>query len=169
MSKNVPVTAGTPLPAPAPAHAELGPLVGKHFGGYEVVGYIGEGPTGSVYRAEDAVGTRMAVKVMHRELSRKEHAERLWRDLAKLSALDDKHFVRAYDCGFSDDGDFYYLQDELTGVDLEEALDESGALAPRRAVEIVDQVCAAIGRAHGAGVVHGGLKPRNIFLCPTED
>ena len=46
-------------------------VVGRHFGGYEVASYIGEGPTGAVYRAEDLTGAKMAIKVMHRELSQK--------------------------------------------------------------------------------------------------
>ena len=168
MSKNAPITAQTPLPAPAPSHDELGPLVGKSFGGYEVTSYIGEGATGAVYRAEDLMGERMAVKVMHRELSREKHSEKLWHDLQALNALDDEHFVRVYDCGFGEDGEFFYTMDELTGVDLEAALEESGALAPRRAVEIVEQLCMTLARAHKAGVVHGGLKPRNVFLCPID-
>ncbi|HEX9105111.1 MAG TPA: serine/threonine-protein kinase, partial [Polyangia bacterium] len=167
MSKQVPNTAETPLPPAVPAAGELGPLVGKTFGGYEVSSYIGEGPTGQVYRAEDLVGAKMAVKVMHRELSQKEHAQRLWDELKKLAATGDDHFVRVYDCGYGDDGDFYFLMDELSGVDLEAALEESGAFAPRRAVEIVDGVAAALERAHAEGVVHGGLKPRNVFLSPT--
>ncbi|HWE27572.1 MAG TPA: serine/threonine-protein kinase, partial [Polyangia bacterium] len=167
MSKQVPNTAETPLPAAVPPAGELGPLVGKTFGGYEVSSYIGEGPTGQVYRAEDLMGAKMAVKVMHRELSQKEHAQRLWDELKKLAATGDDHFVRVYDCGYGDDGDFYFLMDELTGVDLEAALEESGAFAPRRAVEIVDGVAAALERAHAEGVVHGGLKPRNVFLSPV--
>src|SRR6201996_760459 len=126
MSKNVPITAQTPLPAPAPSPDELGPLVGKSFGGYEVTSYIGEGATGQVYRAEDLMGAKMAVKVMHRELSQKEHATRLWDELQKLAATGDEHFVRVYDCGYGEDGDFFFLMDELTGVDLEGALEESG-------------------------------------------
>jgi serine/threonine protein kinase len=167
MSKQVPNTAETPLPAAIPPTGEIGPLVGKTFGGYEVASYIGEGPTGQVYRVEDLVGAKMAVKVMHRELSQKEHATRLWDEMKKLAATGDDHFVRVYDCGYGDDGEFYYLMDELTGVDLEAALEESGAFAPRRAVEIVDGVAAALERAHAEGVVHGGLKPRNVFLSPT--
>jgi serine/threonine protein kinase len=167
MSKQVPNTAETPLPAAVPPAGELGPLVGKTFGGYEVSSYIGEGPTGQVYRAEDLMGAKMAVKVMHRELSQKAHATRLWAEMKKLAATGDEHFVRVYDCGYGDDGDFFYLMDELTGVDLEAALEESGAFAPRRAVEIVDGVAASLERAHAEGVVHGGLKPRNVFLSPT--
>jgi serine/threonine protein kinase len=167
MSKQVPNTAETPLPAAIPPLGELGPLVGKTFGGYEVSSYIGEGPTGQVYRAEDLMGAKMAVKVMHRELSQRDHAHRLWEELKKLAATGDEHFVRVYDCGYGDDGDFFFLMDELTGVDLEGALEESGAFAPKRAVEIVDGVAAALERAHTEGVVHGGLKPRNVFLSPT--
>src|SRR5258706_13316861 len=85
-------TSETPLPRPLAAADELGPLVGRQFGGYEITSYIGEGPTGAVYRAEDLVGTRMAVKVMHRGLSRKDHAGKLWADLQKLGALDSPHF-----------------------------------------------------------------------------
>src|SRR5438270_11634388 len=113
------ITSQTPLPHPIPASDELGPLVGRNFGGYEITSYIGEGPTGAVYRAEDLVGNEMAVKVMHRELSRKEAAEALWADLKKLSALKNPHLVPCYDAGFGDDGEFYYLLDELVGCDLE--------------------------------------------------
>ncbi|MDB4970537.1 MAG: serine/threonine protein kinase [Myxococcales bacterium] len=167
MSKNVPNTAETPLPAAIPAAGELGPLVGRTFGGYEVTSYIGEGPTGAVYRAEDLVGAKMAVKVMHRELSQKAEAEQLWSELKRLAATGDEHFVRVYDCGFGDAGEFYFTQDELLGVDLEAALEESGAFAPRRAIEIVDGIAAALERAHGQQIIHGGLKPRNVFLSPA--
>lgn len=167
MSKQVPNTSETPLPAAVPPAGELGPLVGKTFGGYEVTSYIGEGPTGQVYRAEDLMGAKMAVKVMHHELSQREHAQRLWDELKKLAATGDEHFVRVYDCGYGDEGEFYFLMDELSGVDLEAALEESGAFAPRRAVAIVDGVAAALERAHAEGVVHGGLKPRNVFLSPV--
>lgn len=169
MSKTtVPNTAETPLPAAVPPAGELGPLVGKHFGGYELSSYIGEGPTGAVYRAEDLMGSRMAVKIMHRELSRREESAALWKELQALAALGDEHFVRVYDSGFGDDGEFYFTMDELTGVDLEAALEESGAFAPRRAVAIVDGIAAALERAHAAGIIHGGLKPRNVFLTPVS-
>ncbi|MGZ5158530.1 MAG: serine/threonine protein kinase, partial [Caldimonas sp.] len=113
------------------------------------------------------MGSKMAVKVMHRELSQKDHAQQLWAELKKLAATGDEHFIRVYDCGYGEDGEFYFLMDELTGVDLEGALEESGAFAPRRAVEIVEGVAAALERAHTEGIVHGGLKPRNVFLSPT--
>ena len=162
------ITSQTPLPHPIPAGDELGPLVGQSFGGYEITSYIGEGPTGAVYRGEDLVGTKMAVKVMHQELSRKDAADALWSDLQKLTALRNRHLVTVYDAGFGDDGQFYYAMDALAGCDLEAGLEESGALTPKKALEIIRQVCVAVEAAHAAGVVHGGLKPRNVFLCPRD-
>jgi serine/threonine protein kinase len=162
------ITSQTPLPHPLPASVDLGPLVGKNYGGYEITSYIGEGPTGAVYRAEDLVGGKMVIKVMHQELSRKDAADQLWADLQKLTALGERHLPNVCDAGFGDDGEFFYVTDELIGCDLEAGLEESGALSPRKALEIVRQVCAAVEAAHAAGVVHGGLKPRNIFLSPSN-
>src|SRR5690348_6287721 len=121
MSKSPSVVSGseTPLPDPIPASDELGPLVGKTFGGYEITSYIGEGPTGAVYRAEDLTEQRMALKVMHHELSRKEVSELLWADLKKLSEAGEPHFVKVYDSGFGDEGQFFYAMEELVGMDLE--------------------------------------------------
>jgi serine/threonine protein kinase len=169
------ITSQTPLPHPIPSQEDLGPLVGKNFGGYEITSYIGEGPTGAVYRAEDMLGSRMAVKVMHQELSRKDTADALWSDLQKLNALagnayeiKNPHLIHTHDAGFGEDGQFFYSMDELVGCDLESGLEESGALTPKKALEIVRQVCMAIEAAHAVGVVHGGLKPRNVFLCPRD-
>jgi len=170
MSKSPAAVIGseTPLPHPVPASDELGPLVGQTFGGYEVTSYIGEGPTGAVYRAEDLTEQRMALKVMHKELSRKEAADHLWTALKKLSETSEPHFVKVYDSGFGDEGQFFYAMEELVGMDLETGLDESGALAPQKALEIVRQVCRALESAHALGIVHGGLKPRNVFLVPSD-
>jgi serine/threonine-protein kinase len=162
------ITSQTPLPHPIPASDELGPLVGKNFGGYEITSYIGEGPTGAVYRAEDLVGSKMAVKVMHQELSRKDAADALWSDLQKLTLLKNPHLVGVYDAGFGDEGEFFYVMDELAGCDLEAGLEESGALTPKKAHAIIRQICISLEAAHAAGVVHGGLKPRNVYLCPRD-
>src|SRR5436305_10940277 len=117
------ITSQTPLPHPIPASDELGPLVGKSFGGYEITSYIGEGPTGAVYRAEDLMGSRMAVKVMHQELSRKDAGDALWSDLRKLGDLGNPHLAKICDAGFGDEGQFFYVMDELTGCDLESGLE----------------------------------------------
>jgi len=162
-------TGQTPLPRPLPASDDIGPLVGRTFGGYEIASYIGEGPTGAVYRGEDLVGNRMAVKVMHAELSNPSTAERLVADLDKLSGVRSPHLARVVDHGFGDDGLFYLVGDELVGSDLETALADTGALTPAKALEIVLAVAGALEAAHSVGVIHGGVKPRNVFLSAGSD
>ena len=161
-------TSDTPLPQPEPAREDLGPLVGRTFGGYEIVSYIGEGPSGAVYRGEDLLGNAMAVKVLHAGLANRPRTEQLRRELERLSALDHAQLQRIYDAGYGEEGQFFYVTDELIGCDLETGLDDSGGLAPRKSYEIVRSVCLALEAAHAAGVVHGGLRPRNVFLMPQD-
>src|SRR5262249_40688041 len=104
------ITSQTPLPRPIPASDELGPLVGKKIGRYEITSYIGEGPTGAVYPAGDRSGAHLAVKVMHQELSsKKEAADRLRADLAKLTVLENPHLAAVRKAGFGEGGQFYYV------------------------------------------------------------
>ncbi len=158
----------TPLPPPEPLRDELGPLVGRTFGGYEIVSYIGEGPSGAVYRGEDLLGNAMAVKVLHAGLTNRDRHEQLRIELNRLSALDHPQLQKIYDAGYGDEGQFFYVTDELVGCDLETGLEDSGGLAPRKSYAIVRAVCLALDAAHKAGVVHGGLRPRNVFLMPLD-
>ncbi|MEO6953526.1 MAG: serine/threonine-protein kinase [Polyangia bacterium] len=161
-------TSETPLPQPEPAREDLGPLVGRTFGGYEIVSYIGEGPSGAVYRGEDLLGNAMAVKVLHPGLANRPRTEQLRRELERLSALDHGQLQHIYDAGYGEEGQFFYVTDELIGCDLETGLDDAGGLPPRKSYEIVRAVCQALEAAHAAGVVHGGLRPRNVFLMPQD-
>src|SRR6266516_6113852 len=61
-------TPRTPLPAPLHGGEEIGPLVGRRVGRYRVTGYLGEGPTGVVYRCDDPAGRPLALKALHRDL-----------------------------------------------------------------------------------------------------
>ena len=161
----------TPLPQPVPARDDLGPLVGRTFGGYEIVSYIGEGPSGAVYRGEDLLGNAMAVKVLHAGLAQRDRTEQLRTELMRLSelaAIGCPQLQSIYDSGYGDEGQFFYVTDELVGCDLETGLDDSGGLAPRKSYEIVRAVLQALDTAHQANVVHGGLRPRNVFIIPAD-
>src|SRR5262245_6558832 len=106
------ITSQTPLPHPIPARDELGPLVGTQLGGFEITSYIGEGPTGAVYRAQDRAGTQVAIKVMHQELSsKKESAGQLRSDFDKLAAKNNTHLPPVHETGFGPDGHFFYVTD----------------------------------------------------------
>src|SRR5262245_43285690 len=158
----------TPLPQPEPAREDLGPLVGRTFGGYEIVSYIGEGPSGAVYRGEDLLGNAMAVKVLHAGLANRERTGQLRAELLRLSGLQHPNLQSIYDTGYGEEGQFFYVTDELVGCDLETGLEASGGLTPRKSYEIVRAVLLALDAAHRSGVIHGGLRPRNVFLIPAE-
>jgi serine/threonine protein kinase len=155
-------------PLPEPVRDDVGPLVGRNFGGYEIVSYIGDGPSGAVYRGEDLVGNAMAVKVLHAGLANRERTETLRDELTRLSALGEPVLQTIYDTGYGEEDQFFYATDELVGCDLETALEDSGGLAPSKSYEIVRAVCRALELAHAEGIVHGGLRPRNVFLVPAE-
>ena len=143
-------------------------LVGRNFGGYEIVSYIGDGPSGAVYRGEDLLGNAMAVKVLHAGLANRERTETLRDELMRLSALNEPVLQSIYDTGYGEEAQFFYATDELIGCDLDTALEDSGGLVPSKSYEIIRAVCHALELAHKEGVVHGGLRPRNVFLVPAE-
>ncbi len=159
----------TPLPSPEPpVRDDVGPLVGRNFGGYEIVSYIGDGPSGAVYRGEDLLGHAMAVKVLHTGLANRERTETLRDELMRLSSLNEPVLQNIYDTGYGEEDQFFYATDELIGCDLDTALEDSGGLVPSKSYEIIRAVCHALELAHREGVVHGGLRPRNVFLVPAE-
>lgn len=83
---------------------------------------------------------------------------------AKASArLQSPHVVQIYDYGIEDDMPFLVME-LLRGEDLEARLRREGRLSLAEARKIVEPVCAALTRAHEAGLVHRDLKPANLFL-----
>ena len=139
--------------------------------GYRLVEVRGEGPTGVVYRCVAAGGTAarrgsrpLVMKVLHRELCHAPSMVALRSDLDRLTLAADAHVAQLLDSGFTEDGRFFLVTEELAGLDLGAALDGAGAVPRERALDVMRQVCTAVRSAHAAGVVHGGLKPRNVFL-----
>jgi serine/threonine protein kinase len=82
----------------------------------------------------------------------------------RLCRLRHPHIVEVLDCNATSSGDPYLVMELLRGEDLAGLLQRSGGLSPRLALGLVAQIGAALAAAHGAGVVHGDLKPSQIFL-----
>src|SRR5688572_2909262 len=105
MSTETTVRVKTPLPQVVPqAELEPGALVGVNLGGYEIQAWIGEGPTGTLYKAEDLIGNKVAVKVLNREFSRPELVTRLAEVQNKVRALNHERSVQIFDSGWTEDG-----------------------------------------------------------------
>src|SRR6185436_5989706 len=140
---------------------------GTRLGAYEIVGPLGEGGMGEVYRARDPQLEReLAIKVLAPQLARNADAlARFEREAKAASALDHPHIVHIYEIGEADTpaGPVRYMAMELvTGETLRSRLRRApGALD---LLEPLVDVADALGKAHRAGIVHRDLKPENIMI-----
>jgi serine/threonine-protein kinase len=156
----------TPLyAAPSPPQDAL---VGQRLGTFQVVRQLGRGGMGGVYLAEHAlIQKRVAVKVLHTHLA--EDAKLVARFLAEARAasrIQHENVVTVFDLD-TYEGRPYLIMEYLEGMDLAAFAREP--LAPELAVELLAQVCDALGAAHAQGVIHRDLKPGNVFVLPRED
>ncbi|MGE0708147.1 MAG: protein kinase [Planctomycetota bacterium] len=144
---------------------------GQHLGGYELMERIAAGAMGEVWRARHRLLARPAAVKLIREQRRRSHEQReadvlrFRREAQAIARLTSPHTVTLYDFGLSKQGDYYYVMELLTGLDLDTLVSRYGALAPERAVHLVRQVSHSLGEAHQLGLVHRDIKPANIMAC----
>lgn len=137
---------------------------------YEVQDLVGTGGSAEVWRATDArLGRDVAVKVLSGPAARDpRHRDRIEREARALASLTSRGVVHIYDYGEQpsvDGAPIPYLVMELVdGPDLAAKLHSDGPLAPAEAVEMMSAILGAVESSHGVGVIHGDLKPANVYL-----
>ena len=134
--------------------------------GFKLDRLIGEGGFGQVWRALEPSGETVAIKILHLELVRSIDAlTRFQRELEAIARLHHPNVVRALGHGGLDDGRPYLVLEYLEGPSLREVLHERGALAPAEMLALFEPLCAALGVAHAAGLVHRDVKASNVILA----
>ncbi|MBE0539940.1 MAG: serine/threonine protein kinase [Verrucomicrobia bacterium] len=130
----------------------------------DILGLIGCGGMGAVYRARQRGLDRVvALKILPQQFSKdRGFAERFAREARALARLDHPNIVDVYDLGQAG-AIYYFLMEFVDGVNLRQML-ESHRLTPQESLNIMTQVCEAMEYAHGEGVVHRDIKPENILL-----
>ena len=144
-------------------------MIGKTLGHYEIIGLLGKGGMGEVYRAQDTTLNReVAVKVLPPEFSHDlERVARFEREATTLAKLQHTNIATIY--GFEKDQDRRFLVMELVeGEELAERL-ERGPIPPEEAFLLASQIAEGLEVAHGLGIVHRDLKPANIKITPHGD
>lgn len=138
------------------------PRVGR----WEIERLLDRGGHGVVFAASDPIaGRAAAVKVLHGELLRQPGmVERFLREVRIFERIRHENIVEILDAGCLDDGRPYYAMELLHGRSLRAALELHGRFSPRRALEILEPLCAALDAAHRHGVVHRDVKAGNVFL-----
>lgn len=138
--------------------------VGDKLGPYEIVGLIGAGGMGEVYRARDSRLNRdAAIKVLPGHLASDPQAmARFDREAKAVAALSHPNILVLYDVG-ADAGIRYAVTELLDGETLRERI-ARGPLPWRKAAEMGAAIAEGLAAAHSKGIVHRDIKPANIFL-----
>ncbi len=136
----------------------------RTFGRYEVLGVVGEGSMGRVYRAFDPLARRIvAVKTLRPEhVSGPEAPEYLLRFRREAQAA--AHLVHPSIVTIFDVGEDYFAMEFLEGATLQAILRERGRLALGEALRVLGPVAAAMDYAHSKGTIHRDIKPANLFV-----
>src|SRR5712691_7057817 len=137
---------------------------GTKLGPYEIIGPLGAGGMGEVYRARDArLDRSVAIKILPAAFSTdSDRLHRFEQEARSASALNHPNIVTIYALGL--DASTHYIAMELVeGKTLRELL-ASGLLPIRKAIEIAAQVAEGLAKAHEAGITHRDLKPENLMV-----
>ena len=140
---------------------------------YEIGETLGYGGMAEVHLGRDVrLGREVAVKVLRADLARDPSFQTRFRREAQAAAsLNHPAIVSVYDTG---EDPFvparstpYIVMEYVEGRTLREVLKTEGRIMPRRAMEIVADVCAALDFSHRNGIVHRDVKPGNVMITPT--
>jgi serine/threonine protein kinase len=140
----------------------------QQLGYFKLLEEIGRGGMGSVWRALDPTLNReVAIKVLREEMARdpKFMADFL-QEARNAAAISHPHIAQVYLVGDAG-GQYYIVMELLRGRSLRQILEAGGALDEERALDIIIQVSDALRAAYKQQMIHGDIKPANIFI--TED
>jgi serine/threonine-protein kinase len=142
-------------------------------GRYEIVGELGRGAMGVVYKAVDPViGRSVAVKAIKLSaegtgLTRPELLARFQTEARAAGLLTHPNIVVVFDAG-EEDGLYYITMELVEGKSLQALLDDGHAFPLPRVLRIMDQACGALQFAHERNVVHRDIKPANLMLTADD-
>jgi tRNA A-37 threonylcarbamoyl transferase component Bud32 len=148
---------------PRKTPAALEDATPRLLAGYEILGTLGRGGMGVVYKARHpSLGIEVALKTMRFEAAGEDLADRFLREAQAVVRLNHPHIVRLYDVG-EDQGTHYFTMAYVAGGSLHRCR-EQFAGDERSIVTLMEKVARGVQHAHEQGIIHRDLKPGNILL-----
>lgn len=139
---------------------------GQRIGDYEILGVLGAGGMGKVYKVRNVISDRVeAMKVLLANLAmQKELADRFLREIKLLASLDHPN-IAALNTALTMDNQLVMMMEYVDGVTLASRL-QQGPIAPADAANYSGQLLSALSYAHKLNVIHRDVKPANMMLTP---
>lgn len=144
--------------------------VGQRLGSYELLGVLGQGGMGTVYRAEHVrLGREVALKLLLDDYTKsREAVARFFREARAVNKIRHKNIVDVTDLVELEDGSSFIIMELLHGKPLSRVIRKE-RLTVGRALRLMLQICDGLAAAHSVDIVHRDLKPDNIFICTAPD
>ncbi len=142
---------------------------GTLAGRYEILGVLGAGGMGVVYRARDTeLGETIAIKTLRPDAMQDDPSliERFKQEIRLARRITHRNVVRTHDLG-EENGMYYITMEYVQGTTLKELVESRGPLPVNVALTIGKQLCRALQAAHEEGVVHRDIKPQNVVVDPN--
>ena len=139
-------------------------MIGTTVGKYRIIGQLGRGGTGMVYRAVDeTLGREVAVKTLNGGLGETDILKRFRAEATILARLNHPEIATIYEL-FRSETDLLMVMELVRGETLEQLASRVGTLSPTRAASLSGRILSALEYAHRAGVVHRDMKPANVMV-----
>src|SRR5262252_4738826 len=137
---------------------------GTKIGPYEIVGWLGAGGMGEVYRARDGrLGREVAIKLIAQTFATNAtRVHRFEQEARAVGQLSHPNILAVYDVG-THAGTPYIVSELLEGESLRTRL-HGGSIPVKKAIDYAKQIAEGLAAAHDKGVVHRDLKPDNLFI-----
>jgi len=139
----------------------------QKIGKYEIVGKLGQGAMGEVYKGHDpALNRSVAIKRISAGLDADENIrKRFLREATAIAQLSHRNIITVYELGTEGEQAFMAME-LLDGTDLKHAIAQRTMTLDAK-LDVIEQILEGLNYAHGKGIVHRDLKPANVHLLPN--
>src|SRR5437016_1269299 len=153
-----------PIDRPSTLLSSAGACAPERIGPYHILGPLGAGGMGEVYKAERRAPLRqtVAIKIIKLGFDTREVVARFNSERQALARMDHPNVARVVDAGVTDTGRPYFVMEYVPGAPITKFADDN-KLSIRDRLLLFTQVCEAIAHAHAKAIIHRDVKPSNVL------